>query len=123
MKRDKTDALFSRLIKLLSGGYCKRCKNYLGVKSRGLHCAHLFSRGKRSTRFEREAATALCYGCHSYLDHHPLEKTEFFMELLGAERYAELELQSNTPATGKNKLDIEAIEADLKEKINKLEEE
>lgn len=76
MKRDKTDALFSRYIKLRSGGYCKRCGNYLGVHSRGLHCAHCFSRGKKSVRWDSDNAVALCYGCHRYLDQRPLEKTE-----------------------------------------------
>ena len=121
MKRSKTDSLFSRFIKLLSGGYCKRCGKHLGVKSRGLHCAHMFSRGKLSVRFERDNAQALCYGCHRYLDHYHLIKIEFFMEILGKEGFAELELKSNTSATGKNKLDIQAIEAQLKEKILLLE--
>jgi len=118
MKRDKVDALFSHYIKLLSGGICKRCNHYLGIKSRGLHAAHCFSRGRKSTRFERDNCQALCYGCHRYLDQHPLEKAEFFLNILGQARYKELALLADKP----RKLDLEAIEADLKEKIGILEQ-
>ncbi len=117
LKRDKTDALFSRYIKLLSGGYCKRCKKYLGVKSRGLHCAHCFSRGKKSVRFDRDNAQALCYGCHRYLDGHPSEKMEFFMEILGTKRFNALDKKAHTPT----KIDIAKIEEELKANIRKLE--
>ena len=117
MKRDKTDALFSHLIKLLSGGYCKRCEKYLGVNSRGLHCAHCFSRGKKSVRYDRDNAQALCYGCHRYLDQRPLEKQEFFRKILGNIGWDKLNAKANKPA----KLNIEAIESDLKSKIKILE--
>lgn len=117
MLRTKTDRLFSRYIKLLSGGYCKRCEKYLGVKSQGLHCAHYHSRGKKSVRWDRENATTLCYGCHRFLDQHPLEKMEFFLKILGRERYDALNLRARTP----QKLDIEKIQSDLKEKIRILE--
>ena len=116
MKRDKTDALFSRFIKLLSGGICARCHKYLGVKSRGLHCMHWFSRGKKNIRFDRFNAAGGCYGCHRYLDQHPLEKTEFFLNLYGQAQFERLRWLADHP----NKIDIQAIEADLKEKIKIL---
>ncbi len=119
IKRDKTDALFSRYIKLLSDGYCQRCKKHLGIKSRGLHCAHCFSRGKKTVRFDRDNACALCYGCHRFLDHHPLEKTEFFINLLGLGEFQKLDYRAHQP----KKIDIEAIERNLKKKIKLLEEE
>ena len=94
MKRDKVDILFSRYIKLLSGGYCKRCNNYLGVKSRGLHTAHWRGRGRYTTRFERDNCQALCYGCHSLLDTHPDKKDDFFYEILGTKRAQEIIIMS-----------------------------
>lgn len=118
IKRDKTDALFSRYIKLLSGGYCARCKKYFGIKSRGLHCAHYFTRGKRTVRFDKDNACALCYYDHIHLDHNPLEKQEFFRNLLGNKRFDALVLRAHKPI----KIDVEAIQADLKEKIGLLEE-
>jgi hypothetical protein len=42
------------------------------------------------------------------------------MEILGKEAFDKLTELSNTPAVGKNKLDPEAIEADLKQKIKYL---
>ena len=118
MKRDKTDALFSRYIKLLSVGYCKRCEKYLGVNSRGLHCAHFHSRGKKSVRWDRDNATALCYGCHRYLDQRPLEKAEFFKKILGNIDFDKLNGRALKPCWS----NIEAIQADLKEKIKLLED-
>ena len=119
IKRDKVDALFSKFIKLLSDGYCKRCGKYLGVKSRGLHCAHYKSRGIKTTRWDRANAQALCYGCHRYIDHNPLIKAEFFLEILGQEEFNALNWRADHPV----KVDVKAIETDLKEKIKKLEVE
>jgi hypothetical protein len=55
----------------------------------------MFSRGKRSTRFDMNNACALCYGCHRYLDTHPDLKREFFRARLGDEAFEALELRSN----------------------------
>ncbi len=117
IKRDKIDILFSRYVKLLADGYCQRCHKHLGIKSRGLHAAHCFSRGKKTVRFDRNNACALCYGCHRFLDGHPLEKTEFFINLLGLKGFQELDYRAHQP----KKIDIEVIEADLKKKIQLLE--
>ena len=125
MKRCPEDILFTRYIKLLSGGYCKRCKKYLGIKSRGLHCAHWQSRGKWTTRFERDNCQALCYGCHRYLDKRTLEKDEFFFEILGTKRAQEIAVMSEkTPKDfGLTKESLRAkVKADLKDKIKRLEE-
>jgi hypothetical protein len=84
---------------------------------------HCFGRGRLSTRYERDNGQAGCYGCHRYLDQHPSLKFEFFREILGKERFDELEKKANTPAVGKNKIDRDAIYADLKEKIKILQKE
>ncbi len=80
----------------------------------------MFSRGKLSTRWGRDNATALCYGCHRYLDHNPLEKQEFFRKLLGNKKFNELEKRANTPHKW-TKQELEVLEIDLKAKIKKLE--
>ena len=119
MKRDKLDVLFSHFIKLLSGGYCARCGKYLGVKSRGLHCMHFFSRAKISIRFDGKNAEAGCYGCLRYLDNPNLrlEKIEFFLNRIGQKEMERLQYLADHPI----KIDREAIEKDLKEKIKFLE--
>ena len=122
MKRDKADILFSRYIRLLSGGECKRCEEH--PKPQGLHCAHWQGRGKWTTRYERDNCQALCYGCHTYFDHHRTLKDEFFRNILGVQRAQEIILLSNktlkdlglTKKTLKEKVIIE-----LKEKIKLLE--
>jgi hypothetical protein len=117
MKHDKIDAIFSKFIRLLCDFTCMRCHKKYPRNSQGLHCAHYHSRGKMSTRFERDNATALCYGCHSYLDHHPAEKAEFFLNLLGQKRFNKLNKLANTPM----KIDKEAIYEELKKKVAMLE--
>lgn len=74
---------------------CQRCGAVHPSNSRGLHCAHMFGRGKYATRFDPENACALCYGCHRYLDTHPHEKREFFRKRLGDEAFEALEVRSN----------------------------
>jgi len=116
--------MFSRFIKLLSGGYCKRCGNYLGVNSRGLHCAHWQGRGKWTTRFERDNCQALCMGCHRYLDHNKEEKDELFFKILGTKRGWEIIRLSNKSLKdlGLSKITLkEQAEVDLKERIKMLE--
>ncbi len=91
IKIDALDKLFSRYVRLLSGGYCKRCwllgkpKAYKGNKN--LDCAHFHSRAKLSVRWDLDNVAPLCRGCHGFLDGNPLEKVEFFLELLGQERF------------------------------------
>lgn len=118
IKVSPLDRLFSRFIKLLSGGYCTRCKKFFGINSRGLQCAHFHSRRKQSVRFDRDNATALCTGCHFFLDGRPLEKTEFFLELLGQDKFNALWERAKTLYP---KPDLEQIKQDLKEKIKMLE--
>ena len=95
MKRDKADREFSRSIRERDGYTCQRCFTTYIEGHRGLHCAHMFSRGKKATRWDEENACALCYGCHRWLDGHPDLKREFFRQRLGEDAFAELELRSN----------------------------
>lgn len=118
IKVDKLDALFSRFIRLRAGGYCQRCKKLLGMRSRGLHCAHYFSRGKKSVRWDKDNCASFCYGCHVYLDHHPLEKAEFFLELLGLKRFNELAKRAETLFP---KPDKEALTEYYTQKVKELE--
>ena len=73
---DKLDILFSKYIRLRDK-VCQRC----GGKAQ--HSAHFHGRSRRSVRWDEDNACALCFGCHIYLDSHPLEKVEFFKTRLG----------------------------------------
>ena len=96
VKRDARDRAFSKAVRERDGYRCQRCGGgqYL-TSSRGLHSAHMFSRGKLATRWDMENACALCYGCHQYLDTHPDLKREFFRLRLGDDVFEALELRSN----------------------------
>lgn len=94
-KRTKADAVFSDQVRTRDGWACQRCGTRYPPPTFALHCAHMFGRGKPSTRFDPDNAAALCYGCHRWLDTHPDLKREFFLERLGARRFAALERRSN----------------------------
>ena len=124
MKRDKTDALFSRYVRRLCACICSRCHKQHTITSKGLHCAHWQSRGKWTTRFERDNCTALCKGCHSYLDHRPLEKDEFFRKMLGNKRADEIIALGNKTLKdiGFTKESLKAkVQEDLKDALRLLE--
>jgi len=87
VKRSQADIRFSRQIRERDQWTCQRCKQRHAENSRGLHCAHMFTRRTGATRFDPDNACALCYGCHQYLDSHPAEKLAFFRALLGDERF------------------------------------
>ena len=116
MKLSPLDKLFSRYIRLLSGGYCKRCKKYFGYSK--LHNAHFHSRRKYSVRWDIENTAPLCYGCHVYIDGNPFRKIEFFLELLGQEKF---NLLNERAERLKPRIDKEALKLDFEQKIKILE--
>ena len=89
------DVALSKYVRLLSGGYCKRCwllgksGAYKGWKK--LECAHYQGRRKRSTRWDLDNVLPLCFGCHSYIDGNRFAKSELFLEILGREKFEALE--------------------------------
>jgi hypothetical protein len=80
---DPLDALFSTYIRTRDTFTCQRC----GVKSKNVQCAHFNGRGRKSVRWDEDNACTLDMGCHLFLDSQPLDKTEFFRQRLGQERF------------------------------------
>lgn len=111
----KLDSLFSRYVRTISGGYCKRCKKYFGVAK--LHNAHFHSRRKHSVRWDIANTVPICFGCHSYIDGNPLRKIEFFLEILGQEKFNSL----NERAETLTKVDKEALTVYYKERLKEVE--
>jgi len=109
------DKLFSEYVRRLSGGYCRRCKKYFGWKN--LHNAHFHSRRKHSVRWDIDNTAPLCYGCHSYIDGNPIAKIDFFLGLLGRERFERLNERAEKLHP---KPDKEALMAYFKEKLKGL---
>jgi len=100
VKRDSADALFSDWIRERDKWTCQRCWMTYVPPTNALHCAHMFSRGKRRTRFDPDNACALCYGCHRWLDTHADLKREFFTLRLGQRAFDLLEMRSELSAKG-----------------------
>lgn len=55
----RLDEAWSKLVKLKAGERCEVCG-----KIRHLNSHHIFSRAKRSTRWDVENGVCLCVGCH-----------------------------------------------------------
>lgn len=92
-------------VRTRDGWACCRCLKSYPPPTMGLHCAHAFTRRGKSTRFYPDAAAALCYGDHQYVDSHPEEKEELFRRKFGNGRYDAACLRSKFPI----KLDEKAV--------------
>ena len=98
-KNKPNDDLFSYLIRtraMKRVGGCERCLT-AKINYKALHCAHNQPRGRLSTRWHEDNAAGLCPGCHRYIDNNHDEKREFFVKLLGEDRYEYVRIQSLTP--------------------------
>ena len=89
-KRDKRDALFSKMIRRRDRFTCQRCSAKHEESSTGLHCSHHFTRSRRRTRWTPLNAVALCFSCHNWYGGNPDESSVWLSEYLGAERLEEL---------------------------------
>jgi len=93
--KGKLDAIFSAYIRQRDKWICRRCHKPQPYKSKGYHCCHIQGRRKESVRWSEENAVGCCYGCHSFLDNNPIEKTEWFIKEFGQKAWDELKVQSN----------------------------
>lgn len=96
LKRDKYDATFSDYIRYRDNLTCRRCKARFPKPTKGIHSAHIYSRGNPAIRLDPDNALALCNGCHRIFTQRPLEFKEWcdatlgqtHMELLKIKYYA-----------------------------------
>lgn len=138
IKIDSTDQAFSDYIRARDGWECQRCIS-LGKRSvfkppkrliskfpqfedryrdaRGLHAMHCFSRGGMAVRYDPIDSLAGCYGCHSYLDTHPLEKYDFFESVIGKDAFDKLKIRSKTT---RHNTDKEEIKLMYRKKLKEL---
>ena len=110
------DKKFSVYIRTLGNWQCARCATKYYPPTNALHCAHMFTRSKQSTRFDVDNCKPLCYGCHSYLDRNPLEKYAWYVNKYGRRKFDLLRLRSNTP----QKLDRELINLWVTKELERL---
>ncbi len=113
---DPLDALFSEYIRKRTGGCCQRCLQFKGW--RRLDTAHFHGRSNRAVRYDPDNACGACWGCHTFLDSHAMEKVEFFHQLLGQKRFDMLNSRARITWPRPDK---KAIALYLREQIKKLE--
>jgi len=67
----RLDAEFAKAIKERDGWACRLCGR---SKEAGyaMHCAHVFTRRARSTRWDPQNAFTLCFVCHRFAHEWPL---------------------------------------------------
>jgi hypothetical protein len=118
------DDLVRRYIRLISGGYCKRCKKYVGEEN--ISTAHLFRRWRKTVRWDLRNVAPLCDNppqgmmCHKIVDNDPIEMSSFIYEILSSDDIADLQRLANTTIR-EYPIDREQIKRELKEKIALLD--
>lgn len=105
----EADRLFSLFIRQRDGR-CLRC----GKTDTTLQCHHLISRTYRKTRFDPRNGATVCFGCHKYLTHRPLDNEDFAIALVGDETWQELRSIARDTSY---KVDLKEVLADLRTKV------
>ena len=65
---------------------CERCLAGK-VDYHQLQCAHFEGRTSQSIRWDEDNAFGFCGGCHIYVEHHPAEYTEWYINKMGEAAY------------------------------------
>ena len=110
------DGLVRQYIRLISGGYCKRCKKYVDG---AIQVSHLYGRRRKTVRWDLRNVQPLCPDCHYKIDNDHLLKTSFQFDVLTQQEIEELEKLANLTIK-ESPIDREEIKESLKEKIKNL---
>ncbi len=119
------DTLVRTYVRRISGGYCKRCKRYVGVEN--IETAHMFGRNRKTVRWDLRNVYPLCsgnpisgeVGCHYIVDNDPIEKTAFLYEVLSKEEIESLQKLANQTIK-ESPIDREEIKVKLQVKLTEL---
>ena len=91
----KIDEAWAKIVKHRAGNKCEYCG-----KTTYLNAHHVYSRSKRSTRWDLSNGVSLCVGHHTFGEwsahKNPIEFIEWIKERRGQEWYDALRLQANT---------------------------
>ena len=92
IKRDKHDKLVSDYVRLVRDKLkCQYCgKQFTYARRQGLHCSHLFSRRRASTRYDLANVFSHCYSCHNYLSGNPVYFSEWALKKMGVKALEDL---------------------------------
>lgn len=87
--KKELDTLFSRFIRNRDS-ICQKC-----LRTKATQAAHIFSRGRLSTRWDKGNAIGLCLYCHIYWAHRePVEFTLWIINRIGKARFVGLQRKS-----------------------------
>ena len=97
---DPLDTLFSKFIRMRAMQRVHGCEKCLAGKTdyKQLQCAHYKGRRKKSTRWDEDNCSGLCFGCHQYFEENHDEFTEWLKQRLGEEEFDLLNSRARTPA-------------------------
>lgn len=115
----KLDIAWSKLVKLRAGNKCEYC----GTTTKQLHSHHIYTRSRKTTRWDEKNGLCLCASHHvlgNFSAHKsPLEFTEWLIEYKGDDEITRLRIKSH----GLSKLgdfEKEILLKVLNEEIEKL---
>ena len=119
------DELVRQYIRLISRGYCERCKKYVGVEN--IEAAHMYGRKRKTVKWDLRNVYPLCKnnvktnkkGCHEIVDNDAIAKASFMYDVMSTKDVADLaHIASKT--IKQYPIDREAIKKDLEKKLKGL---
>jgi len=125
----KLDDAWSELVKLEAGYSCEVCGKEASYNKEGklvgLNSHHIYSRSKRSVRWDETNGVCLCVGCHTFSSSFsahktPTEFTYWLHEVYGDEYMDELKRKAHKTVKW-FKHEKEELLEQLQEKIKKYE--
>ena len=111
------DGLVRTYLRLISGGYCKRCKRYVGG---AIQVSHLYRRHRKTVRWDLRNVHPLCPKCHQEIDNDQIKLVSFMYDVLSLQEIEALQILANRTIK-EYPIDRAEIKLDLKGRIKQLE--
>lgn len=83
IKREACDKWFSDVVRAKANWSCEYCHKSFAGPSAGLHCAHIYGRANKSTRWSLDNAVSLCAYHHDYFGRNPVEFADWLSQYFG----------------------------------------
>ena len=96
IKRDAADTWFSKCVRLRAGWKCEHTGRQFTPSDSGLHCAHIYGRRNKSTRWDMDNAVSLSASSHRYFTENPVEFFHWLDAHLGEGHMEVLSQKRNT---------------------------
>lgn len=100
IKITPADKWFSLCVRERAEWKCDRCGTQYAHPTMALHCAHWFSRGNWSVRFDPSNALAMDMGCHLYTGRERDEHRKLMLKFYSEAELDRVEFDKNRPANG-----------------------